>query len=49
VNHKQIHRALLATINLTIRVIGHEGSAVLVILNGLSLLRFRGETNAVRK
>ena len=34
--------ALLEKINLTIGVIGHEGSTVLVILNGLLLLRFRG-------
>ena len=37
--------ALLEKINLTIGVIGHEGSTVLVILNGLLLLRFRGESN----
>jgi Cd2+/Zn2+-exporting ATPase len=35
--------ALLEKINLTIGVIGHEGSTVLVILNGLWLLRFRGK------
>ena len=35
--------ALLEKINLTIGVIGHEGSTVVVILNGLRLLRFRGK------
>jgi Zn2+/Cd2+-exporting ATPase len=34
---------LLEKINLTVRVIGHEGSAVIVILNALGPLRFRGE------
>ena len=40
--------ALLEKINLTIGVIGHEGSTVLVILNGLLLLRFRGESNTAK-
>ena len=31
--------ALAEQINLTVGVIGHEGSTVLVILNGLRLLR----------
>ena len=35
--------ALLEKINLTIGVIGHEGSTVVVILNGLRLLRFSGK------
>jgi Zn2+/Cd2+-exporting ATPase len=35
--------ALLERINLTVGVIGHEGSTVIVILNGLRLLRFRGK------
>ena len=33
--------ALAEKINLTAGVIGHEGSTVLVILNGLRLLRWR--------
>ena len=33
--------ALAEKINLTTGVIGHEGSTVVVILNGLRLLRFR--------
>jgi Zn2+/Cd2+-exporting ATPase len=43
-----ITSALLEKINLTIGVIGHEGSTVLVILNGLLLLRFRGEANTAK-
>jgi Cd2+/Zn2+-exporting ATPase len=35
--------ALAEKINLTLGVIGHEGSTVVVILNALRLLRFRGE------
>ena len=35
--------ALAGKINLTVGVIGHEGSTVVVILNALRLLRFRGE------
>lgn len=38
--------ALLEKINLTIGVIGHEGSTVVVILNGLRLLRFRANSIA---
>jgi Cd2+/Zn2+-exporting ATPase len=33
--------ALAEKINLTLNVIGHEGSTVVVILNGLRLLRSR--------
>jgi Cd2+/Zn2+-exporting ATPase len=35
--------AFLEKINLTVGVIGHKGSTVIVILNGLRLLRFRGK------
>ena len=35
--------ALAEKINLTLGVIGHEGSTVVVILNALRLLRFRGK------
>jgi Cd2+/Zn2+-exporting ATPase len=35
--------ALLEKINLTVGVIGHEGSTVIVILNGLGLLLFYGK------
>ena len=37
--------ALTEQINLTAGVIGHEGSTVVVILNGLRLLRFRPRSN----
>jgi Cd2+/Zn2+-exporting ATPase len=35
--------ALAEKINLTLGVIGHEGSTVVVVLNALRLLRFRAE------
>jgi Zn2+/Cd2+-exporting ATPase len=35
--------ALAEKINLTLGVIGHEGSTVVVVLNALRLLRFRGD------
>ena len=35
--------ALLEKINLTLGVVGHEGSTVVVVLNALRLLRFRAE------
>jgi Cd2+/Zn2+-exporting ATPase len=35
--------ALAGKINLTLGVIGHEGSTVVVISNALRLLRFRAE------
>ena len=37
--------ALAEKINLTAGVIGHEGSTVLVVLNGLRLLRARGASS----
>jgi Cd2+/Zn2+-exporting ATPase len=37
--------ALAEKINLTAGVIGHEGSTVLVILNGLRLLRAQGASS----
>lgn len=37
--------ALAQKINLTIGVLGHEGSTVVVVLNALRLLRFRGDGN----
>jgi Cd2+/Zn2+-exporting ATPase len=41
--------ALAQKINLTVRVIGHEGSTVIVVLNGLRLLAFRGGHSEVKK
>jgi Cd2+/Zn2+-exporting ATPase len=38
--------ALAEKINLTLGVIGHEGSTVVVVLNALRLLRFRGTSAA---
>ena len=38
--------ALAEKINLTLGVIGHEGSTVVVVLNGLRLLRFRTRTRS---
>ncbi|HET9857151.1 MAG TPA: cation-translocating P-type ATPase [Chthoniobacterales bacterium] len=38
--------ALAQKINLTIGVLGHEGSTVVVVLNALRLLSFRGDVNA---
>jgi Zn2+/Cd2+-exporting ATPase len=38
-----VSSAFLEKINLTVGVIGHKGSTVIVILNGLRLLRFRGK------
>jgi len=38
--------ALAQKINLTIGVLGHEGSTVVVVLNALRLLSFRGERKA---
>jgi Zn2+/Cd2+-exporting ATPase len=35
--------ALAEKINLTLGVIGHEGSTVVVVINALRLLRFRAE------
>jgi Zn2+/Cd2+-exporting ATPase len=40
--------ALAQKINLTIGVLGHEGSTVVVVLNALRLLRFRGQREAVQ-
>ncbi len=38
-----VSSALAQKINLTLGVLGHEGSTVVVVLNALRLLRFRGE------
>jgi Cd2+/Zn2+-exporting ATPase len=37
--------ALLQRINLSLGVVGHEGSTVLVVLNGLRLLRLKPDRN----